>query len=164
MTALPRDLSSSGVQSGHFGSLISESKSGDIGYQKPAESRSAPPVQKSNVGLSPAAVPPTVATATAPVSASQNQVVRLKTKITKGPHGIGLDLTKAGNGQAQVQRFKEMPAGVQNPAFSCNPAIECGDIIVEVNSVSCASFADLVKAIRGAPEGPLTLTLERKRA
>eukprot|EP00602_Paraphysomonas_sp_CaronLab_P011509 CAMPEP_0185040382 /NCGR_PEP_ID=MMETSP1103-20130426/38364_1 /TAXON_ID=36769 /ORGANISM="Paraphysomonas bandaiensis, Strain Caron Lab Isolate" /LENGTH=2494 /DNA_ID=CAMNT_0027579655 /DNA_START=336 /DNA_END=7820 /DNA_ORIENTATION=+ len=83
------------------------------------------------------------------------------TSVTKGQHGIGLDLTKSADGRAHIQRFKEMPAGVVNPAAQCNPPIKPGDIIVGVNGKSCSTFAEVIKTIRGLEGAVVTLQLER---
>jgi hypothetical protein len=150
-TALPRDLSSAGVRTAHHG----VSKVTDIGARPtPSQETKAPSQQAPKAS---AATP--APTRQGGVSGPQ----KIKTLICKGPHGIGLDLAKSATGMAQVQRFKEMPTGVQNPAINCVPSIEFGDIITEVNGAPCASFADLVKAIRALPEGNLTLTLERNK-
>lgn len=80
--------------------------------------------------------------------------------VTKGEHGIGLDLGKSATGMAAVQRLKEMPPGIVNPASLCKPAILPNDIIVEVNGSPAPTFMEAVKLIR-ASEGTIRLKLER---
>ena len=93
-------------------------------------------------------------------SADTGSKTRVRTRVTKGEHGIGLDLAKTADGGVFVTRLKDMPPGVVNPAASCTPPINAGDVIVGVNGQPCALFADVVKAIRGA-SGVIELLLER---
>jgi C-terminal processing protease CtpA/Prc len=81
--------------------------------------------------------------------------------MMKGDQGIGLDLTKNVDGGVSITRLKEMPAGVINPAASASPPVAPGDTIIGVNGQMCTSFNDVVKLIRAAPSGPLTLSLQR---
>lgn len=90
-----------------------------------------------------------------------NQQIQFVVEVVKGPHGIGLDLAKSSNGRASVQRFKELPEGIPNPARSCQPPIEPGDVIAGVNDITCSTFADLIKTIRSLPEGTIKLHIER---
>jgi S1-C subfamily serine protease len=84
------------------------------------------------------------------------------TSVTKGEHGIGLDLVKSPNGRACIQKLKEMPPGIVNPASLCSPPINPGDIIVGVNGKASGLFADTIKIIRGLENGrPINLQLER---
>ena len=85
----------------------------------------------------------------------------LAISVTKGPHGIGLDLVKSSAGKAAVQRLKEMPPGVVNPASQSRPPFRTGDIIVGVNGQPCGTFAETIKMIR-ALEGVITLQIERQ--
>lgn len=85
---------------------------------------------------------------------------RITTTVLKGPHGIGLDISKAPDGRTIVQRFKDLPDGAENPAMKCNPAIQPGDIIAEVNDVVCPNFMDAVKLIKSSSD-KVKLTLER---
>lgn len=85
---------------------------------------------------------------------------RVNTTVVKGPHGIGLDISKGPDGRTVVQRFKELPAGAENPAMKCNPAIRPGDIIVAVNGAACGTFMECVKMIKGSNDS-VQLTLER---
>lgn len=86
----------------------------------------------------------------------------IRTSVVKGDHGIGLDLVKSPNGRACIQKLKEMPPGVVNPASLCVPPIVPGDIIVGVNGKACGLFADTIKIIRGLDNGrPIDLQLER---
>lgn len=68
--------------------------------------------------------------------------------ITKGEHGIGLDIGRAAENGCVIQRLKEMPAGVENPASKCVPALNSGDMIIGVNGTKMVNFNDIVKAIR----------------
>ena len=85
------------------------------------------------------------------------------TTILKGPHGIGLDISKGSSGRTVVQRFKELPDGAPNPALMCDPAIRPGDIIIGVNGAPCVTFMETVKMIKGSGER-VQLSLERKQA
>lgn len=86
----------------------------------------------------------------------------INTAVMKGEHGIGLDLVKSSNGRACIQKLKEMPPGVVNPASLCTPAILPGDIIVGVNGKPSGLFADTIKMIRALENGrPINLQLER---
>ena len=96
---------------------------------------------------------------TVPASATNSKQI-LKVSIVKSEHGIGLDIAKTPEGGTMVQKLKEMPPGVANPALACKPAILPGDIIIEVNGEKSDTFATTVKYIR-ASEGTVTLTLER---
>lgn len=93
-------------------------------------------------------------------SVSSSGPVIVTTTVRKGPHGIGLDLTKTSNGRANIQRFKDLPDGAVNPAAQCVPAIKPGDVIIGVNGKSCATFAEVIKTIR-AIDGEIILQLER---
>ena len=84
----------------------------------------------------------------------------MQTVVIKGPHGIGLDISKAPDGRTLVQRFKDMPDGLPNPAAACKPPIKPGDVIAAVNGVACPTFMDAVKAIKSSAER-VQLTLER---
>jgi hypothetical protein len=82
------------------------------------------------------------------------------TGITKGDHGLGLDLGKTSDGRVVVQRFKELPSGIINPAQKAVPKIRPGDFITGINGVKCGSFAECVTAIRNCT-GIVELELER---
>ena len=61
-----------------------------------------------------------------------------------------------------IQKWKEMPAGVVNPASLCNPPIQSGDIMIAINGKQTSTFADTIKIIRGLENGvSITLELER---
>ena len=120
------------------------------------------PVVPVNSGVRPPA-PPVVSSQVAPrptipSTPSGKQIV--KVSIVKSEHGIGLDIAKTADGGTVVQKLKDMPPGVANPALACKPAILPGDVIIEVNGEKADSFATAVKLIR-ASEGTVTLTLER---
>ena len=121
----------------------------------------------------PAAKPPPVANASSAASkpvtqqqpatarrASRPGSNRVNTTVVKGPHGIGLDISKGPDGRTVVQRFKELPAGAENPAMKCNPPIRPGDIIVAVNGAPCGTFMECVKMIKGSNDS-VELSLER---
>ncbi len=106
------------------------------------------------------ATPSTKTLSKATVNPVVSGKTKIRTKVTKGENGIGLDLSKTPEGGVMITRLKEMAAGVINPASLCNPAILAGDIIVGVNGEACFLFADVVKAIRGGV-GIIELVLER---
>lgn len=85
----------------------------------------------------------------------------VNTVVIKGPHGIGLDISKTADGRTLVQRFKDMPDNAPNPALACDPPIVPGDIIVAVNDAACPTFMDVVRNIKGSGDR-VKLTLERK--
>jgi hypothetical protein len=85
----------------------------------------------------------------------------INTIVIKGPHGIGLDISKTADGRTLVQRFKDMPDNAPNPALACDPPIVAGDLIVAVNDIACPTFMDVVRNIKGSGER-VKLTLERK--
>lgn len=87
-------------------------------------------------------------------------IIRIATAVIKGPHGIGLDISKGIDGRTVVKQFKELPPGVPNPAMNCNPPIRPGDVITEVNGVVCHTFMEAVKMIKGSEEN-VHLMLER---
>jgi C-terminal processing protease CtpA/Prc len=101
---------------------------------------------------------PSAATPSGPAAPS---TVIINTNVVKGELGIGLDLGKAPDGRVAVQKLKEMPEGIVNPASVCNPPIQPGDLIIAVNGQACGSFVDCVKALR-ALTGNIQLTLERR--
>lgn len=103
-----------------------------------------------------ASAAPTPAPAPAPAAAKS-----FLAKIRKGEHGIGLDIGRTADQGCVVQRLKEMPAGVANPAAACDPPICSGDLIVGVNGVKMLGFNDIVKAIRGTDGDTVTLLLQR---
>jgi C-terminal processing protease CtpA/Prc len=83
-----------------------------------------------------------------------------RTVIQKGEYGIGLDLGKTEDGRVLVQRLKELPPGVINPASRANPPVKAGDFIVSVQGQTGLSFADTVKVIRSSTGG-IDMGLER---
>jgi len=86
---------------------------------------------------------------------------RFTTIIAKGNHGIGLDLVKSQDGGTFVQRIKDMPFGVSNPASSANPPVLAGDFILGVNGkIFEACFADVVREIRSSVD-KVELLIER---
>ena len=93
-------------------------------------------------------------------SAKAGGLTSIQTVVMKGPHGIGLDISKGPDGRCLVQRFKDMPDGAPNPAAASRPAIKPGDIISSVNGIACPTFMDAVKAIKSSAER-VTLALER---
>jgi hypothetical protein len=127
--------------------------------------------QQQPLSTAPKLVPipaPKPAAATAPPSAqarsapNPNSLKIVTTSVVKGENGIGLDLVKSANGRPCIQKLKEMPAGVVNPASLCNPPIQPGDIIVGVNGKPSGLFSDTIKIIRGLENGrPIHLQLER---
>lgn len=59
-----------------------------------------------------------------------------------------------------IQRFKELPVGVPNPAANAMPKIKPGDFIIGINGVRRNTFADCVLAIRSST-GAVEMELER---
>ena len=90
-----------------------------------------------------------------------NKKQLIKTIIIKTDHGIGLDIYKTNDNGVIIQKLKDMPEGVINPASQCNPAVLPGDIIVGVNGKSMKLFNEIVKAIRSCT-GQVEIWLERK--
>ena len=90
----------------------------------------------------------------------QTQTIRFTTTVVRGEHGIGLDLGKTVAGMSIVQRLKEMPPGVVNPASICYPPIKAGDRIIGVNGKACELFTDVVREIKAA-EGTIEISFER---
>jgi C-terminal processing protease CtpA/Prc len=86
---------------------------------------------------------------------------RFTTIVAKGNHGIGLDLVKSQDGGTFVQRVKDMPFGVANPASSAIPPVLAGDFILGVNGkLFEACFADVVREIRSSVD-KVELLIER---
>lgn len=134
----------------------------------PAPVRSQPVPSPAPAPVQPvrSAQPPSSSSASSSSSSSSavtggSGVRVLSISVTKGPHGIGLDLVKTANGRASIQRLKEMPEGVPNPAAHCSPPFRSGDVIIGVNGQSCGAFSDTIKMIR-AIEGLVTLQIERQ--
>ena len=121
------------------------------------------PVKGATTSVPPAApkaTPPPIP-ATQPQSQPASKGV-ITTTVVKGEQGIGLDLSKTPDGGVVIQKLKEMPPGVTNPASLCNPPILPGDVIIGVNGVDCAAFADAVKALKAPQVGSkITLKLQR---
>jgi PDZ domain len=67
---------------------------------------------------------------------------------------------KTSDGRVVIQRFKELPVGVPNPAASATPRIKPGDFIIGINGVRQSTFADCVLAIRSST-GAVEMELER---
>ncbi len=112
------------------------------------------------VKVAPTSVPPAAPKATPPPVPASKGVIT--TTVVKGEQGIGLDLSKTPDGGVVIQKLKEMPPGITNPASLCNPAILPGDVIIGVNGVDCPVFADAVKALK-APEVGSKITLKLQR-
>jgi hypothetical protein len=141
--SLPQEFTSTGSQGAN--------------YQRPPPLSQPTPLPKPPPATTAAA---SVAPSVAPTSPPGPKTVT--TSVTKGEHGIGLDLVKSSNGRACIQKLKEMPPGVANPASLCSPPILPGDIIVGVNGRASGLFADTIKIIRGLENGrPISLQLER---
>jgi C-terminal processing protease CtpA/Prc len=96
-----------------------------------------------------AAPAPATATATATTAASSTPPL-FTAAIIKGEHGIGLDIWRTTDNGCVVQRLKDMPPGVPNPAAKCVPPIKTGDLIIGVNGTKMVAFNDIVKAIRAS--------------
>lgn len=118
---------------------------------------SAPPSRPVSMPAAAAAAPATTGTSTAHAAGRGRSFT---TAVSKGEHGIGLDLGKTKEGLAQVLKLKEMPLGVANPATTCSVPLAAGDVITAVNNVPCSTFAETVKQIR-ASEGSVMLTFTR---
>lgn len=82
------------------------------------------------------------------------------TVIIKGEHGLGLDLGKTKDGRVVVQRLKDFPPGVVNPASLAIPKIRAGDFVIAINGALNLTFQDTVAAIR-ASHGTVEIELER---
>lgn len=135
-----------------------------------APSSSAAPAPRASVAPTPPQPPqpqsttqPSSRLSTSSVAPPQpiSSTIIINTNVVKGELGIGLDLGKAPDGRVAVQKLKEMPEGVINPASVCVPPIQPGDLIIAVNGQPCGSFVDCVKALR-ALTGTIQLTLERR--
>jgi C-terminal processing protease CtpA/Prc len=62
-----------------------------------------------------------------------------------------------------IQRFKELPYGVNNPAKRATGGkIKPGDFIVGINGVRFRTFAECVSAIRSSV-GTIQIELERTK-
>lgn len=83
-----------------------------------------------------------------------------KTTLSKGAHGLGLDIGKTSNGGVVIQKLKEMPDKSPNPGLVCVPPIHIGDVIVGVNGQPMTQFADIVAAIRSSSSS-VELWIER---
>ena len=128
---------------------------------RPTAAVAPPPVpMPASSQRQPATVEKKAAAPSTPAPSVSSGPVIVTTTVRKGPHGIGLDLTKTSNGRANIQRFKDLPDGAVNPAAQCVPAIKPGDVIIGVNGKSCATFAEVIKTIR-AIDGEIILQLER---
>lgn len=68
---------------------------------------------------------------------------------------------KTSDGRVVIQRFKELPSGINNPAKKALPPIKPGDFIIGINGVRFDTFADCVTAIRGCI-GAVEMELERE--
>jgi hypothetical protein len=93
-----------------------------------------------------------------PLKSSTNS--RFQTFIMKGPHGLGLDISKSIDGRVVVRRFKELPDGAPNPATVCNPPINIGDVITHVNGVPYFTVNEAAMAMKNSAATVL-LTIER---
>lgn len=130
---------------------------------KPNKSRSSSlnvPGEKERRSSEPVLSVPTGVPVRRQSETTHQQKVTIITAVTKGAHGIGLDLTRTKTGEAQIMRLKEMPPNIQNPATLSDPAFQAGDVIVAVNGVNCPTFNEVVAAIRSG-EGKINLTLDR---
>jgi PDZ domain len=67
---------------------------------------------------------------------------------------------KTTDGRVVIQRFKELPPGVVNPAQKAVPKIKPGDVIIGINGVRSENFAECVLAIRSCV-GVVEIELER---
>ena len=92
---------------------------------------------------------PAVAAAPAATAATASPFTAI---IIKGEHGIGLDIGRTADSGCVIQRLKDMPPGVVNPASRCVPALVPGDVIIGVNGTKMVGFNDIVKAIRSSGE------------
>lgn len=124
---------------------------------EPPPAPPAPKPQRSGSYTRPAAVPEKVPQR----SGSYTNSAKYVAEVMKGEHGIGLDLVKSSSGKAYIQKLKEMPDGVPNPAATCIPPVRPGYTITAVNGVTCTSFADTIKIIRSAT-GVIKLQLEQE--
>jgi hypothetical protein len=128
-----------------------------------APAPAAPAARPMSAAKPAAAMAPASAPTSAPVSApaaAPAGPLKLNTVVMKGPHGIGLDISKGPDGRTVVQRFKELPDGAVNPAKHCTPPICPGDVIAGVNGVVCNTFMEAVKLIKGSSDR-VTLSIER---
>lgn len=131
-----------------------------VGKQSPIQASPAPGARAPAPALVPVSPRPSSVAITGGAGTAHGKQ-RIRTAVTKdATYGIGLDLAKTPTGGCAVQRLKEMPDGVLNPAAQCNPSILAGDAIVAVNGQPCGAFSDAVKALRAAT-GTIELTLER---
>ena len=117
----------------------------------------APKPQRSGSYTQPAAVPEKVAQRSGSYTSAAKYIV----EVTKGEYGIGLDLVKSSSGKAYIQKLKEMPDGISNPAATCVPPVRPGYTITAVNGAACTSFSDTIKMIRSAT-GVIRLQLEQE--
>jgi hypothetical protein len=113
----------------------------------PAPAPALAPAPAPAVAVAAAPVAPPVASATPPAANSPFAVI-----IIKGEHGIGLDIGRTADSGCVIQRLKDMPPGVVNPASRCVPALVPGDLIIGVNGTKMVGFNDIVKAIRSSGE------------
>ena len=114
--------------------------------------------------LDPTYVRPPVASITIPATApSQPTLIKLTTRIYKGLHGLGIDVSPdETNNYTYIRQFKQMPEGILNPCLQAQPRLEIGDIIVAVNNVVCTNFTHTVELLRSAPvQSTIIMTVER---
>ena len=64
------------------------------------------------------------------------------------------------DGRVVIQRFKELPPGIINPAQKALPRIKPGDFIIGINGNRSDTFSDCVNAIRGC-SGAVEMEIER---
>lgn len=65
-------------------------------------------------------------------------------------------------GRVMIQRFKELPTGVNNPAKQATVKMRSGDFIIGINGVRFRTFAECVSAMRSC-EGAVLIELERTK-
>jgi hypothetical protein len=118
------------------------------------------PMANVSSAATPVTSPPVASPAVVPVRSGAVRPAIVNTIVLKGPHGIGLDISKAADGRTVIQRFKDMPDGVPNPALASVPPIKPGDVIIAVNDTPSPLFMETVKLIKSSGE-TVKLTLER---
>ena len=114
--------------------------------------------------LDPSYVKPPVASITIPATTpSLPLLIKLTTRIFKGLHGLGIDVSSDDtNNYTYIRQFKQMPEGILNPCLQAQPRLEIGDVIVAVNNIICTNFTHTVELLRSAPEqSTIIMTVER---
>ena len=114
--------------------------------------------------LDPSYVRPPVASITIPATTpSLPTLIKLTTRIYKGLHGLGIDVSSDDtNNYTYIRQFKQMPEGILNPCLQAQPRLEIGDVIVAVNNIICTNFTHTVELLRSAPvQSTIIMTVER---